>query len=58
MAEALPKELLLQEFATAYEQIIAVATEAARRGVTRTGNTWGPREIIDSWRWTAIQSAI
>jgi len=40
------KEQLLQEFADAYEKLIGTATEAARRGVTRQGDTWGPREIV------------
>lgn len=40
------KEQLLREFAEAYEQFIRTATEAAQRGVTRTGDTWGPREVV------------
>ncbi len=40
------KEQLLQEFAEAYEKLIGTATEAAQRGVTRQGDTWGPREIV------------
>jgi len=40
------KEQLLQEFATAYEQIIETASLAAQRGVTHQENTWGPREIV------------
>jgi len=36
------KEQLLQEFAGACEQLMATATHAAQRGVTR----WGPREIV------------
>ena len=40
------KEQLLQEFAEAYEQLIATATEAAQRGVTHQADTWGPREIV------------
>jgi len=40
------KEQLLQEVAEAFEQLIAAATEAAQRGVTRQGETWGPREIV------------
>jgi hypothetical protein len=40
------KEQLLQELVEAYEQIIETATEAAQRGVTRQGDTWGPREIV------------
>ena len=40
------KEHLLQELAEAYEQFISTATKAAQRGVTRTGDTWGPREVV------------
>ena len=40
------KEQLLQEFAEAYEQLIGTASLAAQRGVTRQGDTWGPREIV------------
>ena len=40
------KEQLLQELAEAYEKLIGTATEAAQRGVTRQGDTWGPREIV------------
>jgi hypothetical protein len=37
---------LLQKFAEAYEQLIVLATAAAQRGVPRTADTWGPREIV------------
>ena len=40
------KEQLLQELEDAYEQLIRTATQAAQRGVTRQGDTWGPREIV------------
>ncbi len=40
------KEQLLQELADAFEKLIATATQAAQRGVTRQGDTWGPREIV------------
>ena len=40
------KEQLLAEVARAYEQLIGTATEAARRGVAREGETWGPREVV------------
>jgi len=46
LEEAMSKEQLLQEFAEAYEKLIGTATEAAQRGVTRQGDTWGPREIV------------
>lgn len=40
------KEQLLQELAEAFEQLIATATEAAQRAVTRQGDRWGPREVV------------
>ena len=40
------KEQLLHELAEAFEQIIATATEAAHRNVTRQGDRWGPREVV------------
>ena len=40
------REQLIEEFAAAYERLIGLATEAARRGMTREGETWGPREIV------------
>jgi hypothetical protein len=40
------KEQLLQELAEAFEQLIGTASLAAQRGVTRQGDTWGPREIV------------
>src|SRR5438067_11153967 len=40
------KEQLLQELVDAYEKVIRTATEAAQRGVSRQGDTWGPREIV------------
>src|SRR5437763_7252022 len=46
LEEAMSKEQLLQEFAEAYEKLIGTATQAAQRGVTRQGDTWGPREIV------------
>jgi hypothetical protein len=39
-------EQLLQELAEAFEKLIGTPTEAAKRGVTRQGDRWGPREII------------
>jgi hypothetical protein len=44
--DTMSKEQLLQEFAEAYEQLMKAATSAAQRGVTRQGDTWGPREIV------------
>jgi len=40
------KEQLLQELADAFEQLIAAATEASQRGLTRTGDEWGSREVV------------
>ncbi|HJT56693.1 MAG TPA: ClbS/DfsB family four-helix bundle protein [Ktedonobacteraceae bacterium] len=40
------KEQLLQALAEAFEGLIKTATEAARRGGTGQGDTWGPREIV------------
>ena len=40
------KEQLLQEFAGAYEQLMAAANHAAQRGVTLQADGWGPREIV------------
>ena len=40
------KELLLKEFAQAYEQLIETATLTAQRGVTKERDGWGPREIV------------
>jgi hypothetical protein len=40
------KAQLLQELVDAYEKLIGTAIEAAQRGVTRQGDTWGPREIV------------
>ena len=46
MPDIMPKERLLREVADAYERIIHSASEAARRGVTRTDESWGPRELV------------
>jgi len=37
--DAMSKEQLLQELADAFEQLIGTATQAAKRGVTRQGDT-------------------
>jgi hypothetical protein len=44
--EGMSKEQLIQGFADAFEQVIGAAIEAERRGVTRQGDRWGPREIV------------
>lgn len=44
--DRLSKDELLHEFTAAYERIIAVATDAAQRGMTAAPDGWGPREII------------
>jgi uncharacterized protein DUF1706 len=40
------KELLLQEFAEAYEHLMETASQAAHLGVTQRRDGWGPREIV------------
>jgi len=40
------KEQLVQELIAAHEQLIGAATDALRRGATRTADAWGPREIL------------
>lgn len=40
------KEQLLQEFEAAYEQLIGTATQAARHGMARQRDGWGPREVV------------
>ncbi len=52
------KEQLLQELIEAHERLIAAATAACERGVTREGEKWGPREImahIAGWEANAIK---
>jgi hypothetical protein len=46
MADGVPKERLIQQLAEAFERLIDTATQAARRGVSRTSDGWGPREIV------------
>ena len=51
------KEQLIQEFARAYEQLIALATLAAQHGVTQRQDGWGPREIVAHLAgWEAMAS--
>ncbi len=45
-ATSTSKEQLLQELAAAFEQFIVAAAEAEQRGLTSTGDAWGPREIV------------
>jgi len=40
------KELLLHEFAEAYEELIEKASLEVQRGVTQKQGRWGPREIV------------
>ena len=40
------KELLLQEFAKAYEELIEKASLEVQLGVTQKPGMWGPREIV------------
>ena len=44
--ETMSKEELLQGLAEAHEKLIEAAVAASRRGVTRHGYEWGPREIV------------
>ncbi len=55
--ERMTKEQLLQELVNSHERLIASATAAHERGVTRNGEEWGPREIvahIAGWEANAI----
>lgn len=40
------KEQLIQQLAEAFEQLIAAATDADRRGTPHPDNGWGPREVV------------
>ena len=40
------KDELLRAFADAYERLMATAIAAEQRGVVRTEDGWGPREIV------------
>lgn len=51
------KEQLLQELVNSHEKLIASASAAYERGVTRDGEKWGPREVvahIAGWEANAI----
>ncbi len=51
------KDQLIQEFIDAHEGLIAAATAAYERGVRRTDDAWGPREILGhvaGWEAMAI----
>ncbi len=55
--EKMTKEQLLQELVNSHERLIASATAAHERGVTRNGEKWGPREVvahIAGWEANAI----
>ncbi len=55
--QGMTKEQLLQELINSHERLIASATTAHERGVTRDGEKWGPREIvahIAGWEANAI----
>lgn len=55
--ERMSKEQLIQGFAEAFEEVIRGANEAERRGVTRQGDKWGPRETVAHMvGWEAIAS--
>jgi hypothetical protein len=52
------KELLLQEFAEAYEELIEKVSLEAQRGVTRKRDRWGQREIVGHLAgWEVMASA-
>ncbi len=56
--ERMAKEQLLQELVNSHERLIASATTAHERGVTRDGEKWGPREVvahIAGWEANAIR---
>ena len=40
------KDELLRAFADAYERLMATAMEAEQRGIVRTDDGWGPREVV------------
>ena len=44
--EAMSKELLLQEFAEGYEELIEKASLEVQPGATQKQGRWGPREIV------------
>lgn len=46
MSQAMSKEQIIQALADAFEEVIAAATQAARRGIARMEDGWGPREIV------------
>jgi hypothetical protein len=46
MPSVMTKDELLQNFAAAYERLMASAIAAEQRGMARQGDTWGPREIV------------
>ncbi len=51
------KEQLIQELIDAHEKLIATASTAHERGVRRTGDAWGPREVlahIAGWEALAV----
>lgn len=51
------KEQLIQELIDAHEKLITVASAAHERGAGRTGDAWGPREIlahIAGWEAMAV----
>jgi hypothetical protein len=58
MSDIMSKDQLIQEFAAAYEQLIRAMTEAAERGVTHTGDNWGPREVVAHMAGWEVMAAV
>ncbi len=46
MRDAMPKERLLRELASAFERLIAAALTAAKRDMPANADGWGPREYV------------
>lgn len=46
MPDAMTRERLLQELASAFERLIAAATAADQRGMPANADGWGPREFV------------
>jgi hypothetical protein len=44
--QAMSKEQLIQEFAAAYERLIAAALRADQRNASGQGGAWGPRAVV------------
>lgn len=58
MTDAMPKEQLLQELASAFERVIAAATAAAQRGMPANVDGWGPREFAAHLAGWEVMAAV